>query len=173
MGSMAGEYLTEEGNGEHRRTTTAVHGDTDKRADPGHEGAKWSGTSARTIARTGIRLGEIIAWRAWMTWYVDHGLLGSLCCPEQFVWAVDAPAQSLSGPGLHAWKTDGEAIAWIRNLSSGGIVGRVALWGDVTEYERGYTAEFGRVVSLDHDFRSTALISSIPTMEDLRERYGV
>ncbi len=51
--------------------------------------------------------------------------------------------------GVYAWKTKRAALEQMAHYE-GGIVGRVALWGEVVEHERGYRAEFGKVVSLDY-----------------------
>lgn len=94
----------------------------------------------------GIQVGEIIAWRWWLVVY--GGYLKS--CTNATVWPTTEPLKASAapdgtGPGIYAFRTAQDAI----NDRAGMILGRVMLWGTVVEYERGYTAEYAKIVSLD------------------------
>lgn len=111
-----------------------------------------------------IQTGEIIAWRAWK---VQHGLLTSMYV-DQHIWPPHEPitgdlkakGNSSSGQlGVHGFKTQKAALeyasdAYKRPLYDAPapfsfIVGRVYLWGEVIEHEKGYRAEYAKVHSLD------------------------
>jgi len=61
--------------------------------------------------------------------------------------------------GIHAWKSLFEVVDYAQGLlqeqSVGGVpvagvaIGKIRLWGDVVEHERGYRAQFARVHSID------------------------
>ena len=101
---------------------------------------------------TGIIVGEIIGWRAWK--YRD----GFLTSPyRDNVWLPGEPMTGTLGDwligrysfegtgGVHAYKTRARCMdiecMW-------GVIGQVALWGNVYEHEHGYRAENARVVSI-------------------------
>ena len=124
-----------------------------------------------------LRVGEITAWRAWRVQQSSHTTLRSVYCTDAWL-----PGQIMSGDtktfGIHAWKELQGAVDYISGF--GGVVGQVALWGDVIEHEHGYRAEHAKIVSLDlmvrgsetelHSFvvdRPTQLIS----LAKLREMY--
>lgn len=101
------------------------------------------------IEDAGIRAGEIEAVRVWL---LKNGYLYSMFANH--VWSpgqveVGTPND---GTGIHAFKTVGQAMA---NYGHSGsepeplIIGKVLLWGDVIEHERGYRAEFASIASLD------------------------
>lgn len=98
----------------------------------------------------GIKLGEIIAWRRWR---VENGWLYS-------VWKTGAewePGKIMEAHkvntvegGIHAFKTRKQAIDYDYSCPQGTyVVGRVELWGEVIEFERGWHAGFAKVHSVD------------------------
>lgn len=118
----------------------------------------------------GITVGEIIAWRSWK---VKNGLLTSMYA-DQHVWAPHEPITgnpSQKGAhhpvGVHAFKSEKAALEYAmpyrtRELTYNQhsmqtrvrevvpvVIGRVALWGEVIEHEKGYRAEYAKVHSLD------------------------
>lgn len=92
-----------------------------------------------------IIAGEIIAWRAW---YWNGKRLRSIFV--DYEWPIDGPAigQPNRGYGIHAFKTLPRVLAEYHNCIDDVLIGEVALWGDVIEFQGGYTAEFARVISL-------------------------
>lgn len=112
----------------------------------------------------GIQVGEIIAWRWW--YWSPQGYLHSCICMT--LWPTTEPLRASAvpngtGPGIYAFRTEQDAI----NDRAGMILGRVMLWGTVIEYERGYTAEYARIVALDRCFDHPA------GLPKLREIYGL
>lgn len=124
-------------------------------------------------------VGEIIAYRCWRYRGV---FVQSVTLPH--VWPPGEPmvASYPSGDwethlaGIHAWK-DKRAMLTYAAASGGTLVmGRVALWGTVYEHERGYRAEYARIVAFD-DIMADILMPDIPGLKEmlaaLRERYGL
>lgn len=116
----------------------------------------------------GVRVGEIEGWRCWWVIVGNEGLLlRSMVMPT--FWS---PWQPLECPhmksenhvepcGIYAWKDSSAALYYARDatqwLYAGYVdlpvirriaIGRVALWGDVVEHERGYRAEFAKPISI-------------------------
>lgn len=115
--------------------------------------------------------GEITAFRVWRI-RDSTGLLTSSFRTEH-TWKPQEVLQSHKKPepfdsvaafskkvGIHAWKSVFEvseyAAAFLDSWSDswydgvrGAVIGRVHLWGEVIEHERGYRAEFARIISID------------------------
>lgn len=116
-------------------------------------------------------VGEIIAWR---TWRFAGGYIQSMAADE--VWEPGIPrkaninAQHSQGAfggwpyvagGIHAWKTKQDALQYGSHYISSYetetgchhrreiVIGRVALWGNVVEHEKGYRAEFAKPIAFD------------------------
>lgn len=91
-----------------------------------------------------MRAGEIIAWRVW-----SIGAEDALCAMfANYIWPADRPAEGKpnEGVGVHAFKTRQEALA--NYAYSRGVIGRVALFGEVIEHASGYRAQYGRVYEI-------------------------
>lgn len=95
----------------------------------------------------GIIAGEIIAWRAWY-WDKERKRLRSIFV--DYEWPTDGPAigKPGAGYGIHAFKEADRVWEEYRLCISHLVCGQVALWGDVVEFEQGYTAEFAKIVSM-------------------------
>lgn len=148
----------EEIRGKYRQALAKTNGGASNRAGgtaPRGTGGEAS-TGARTDAlpRSGLEAGEIIAWRLWAS--DDANLLMSVAAVngnKRTVWPPGEPMTGNPGDhdkvGVHAWKTKRSAFDHL-NQGGGGVIGRVALWGEVVEHELGYRAEFGKVLSIDY-----------------------
>lgn len=116
--------------------------------------------------------GEIIAFRVWRVRPDDAMLISSY---TDHVWKpgdtmqAHAPVADFDDPhgrektGVHGWKSVFEVVGYSQHLltpeysikrdryENGNtiVIGRVKLWGDVVEHQRGYRAEFAKIVSLD------------------------
>lgn len=90
----------------------------------------------------GVKLGEIGAWRCW-------GVAGPLLTSVSIgtIWEPGKPMEGDpgTGAGVHAWKTLPQAMSY---YGSAGVVGKVALWGEVTEHADGYRAQYARITEL-------------------------
>ena len=138
------------------------------------------------VKDAGIRVGEIIGWRCWK---VLSGWLYSWTndeCewePGEYVEAHEIGPRV--GQGVHAFKTRRAALAYTVNSATPWAVGRVALWGQIYEFEKGWHGEFAKVHSLDiaferaqprakwwHRFKKPGT-PPLTTVEQLRQTYGL
>jgi hypothetical protein len=105
------------------------------------------------VPHEGIIAGEIIAWRGWGILHNPLRLVSLTMHDTE--WEPDTPMTGVvedSGhgySGVHAWKTFAQARNYTKSYSQLAVIGRVALWGTVTEHEEGYRAENARIMSLD------------------------
>lgn len=113
------------------------------------------------IENCGIRLGEIIGWRAWRV--IDGKLVSFVMSypwfpGEPMVGDVNATAWGSFRTGVYALRSAETARRMIMEHVSaciyiGGdlsvVLGRVSLWGEVVEHQGGYRAEFAKPHSLD------------------------
>ena len=133
------------------------------------------------IEPASIKLGEIIGWRCWK---VDGGLIKSMAA--DILWAPGDPMKHNSklgsiladtSGGVHAWFDATGAINYLRDYAAEPgpfIVGKVALWGDVIEHERGYRAEFAKPVSFEWIIQGASGTGGIDAVLDvMRKRYGL
>jgi hypothetical protein len=123
----------------------------------------------------GIRAGEVTGERCW--WCVNDRLFSVYM--TQFEWKPGIPmsGEVSKGVGVHAFKNKedlydygGEVVQFIGqhpnyafNKRDGAYLvgGKIAMWGEIMEHERGYRSEFAKIIHLEtNDLR-------------LRRRYGV
>lgn len=126
----------------------------------------------------GISAGEIIGHRVWCC--LDGGWLGSVAV--DVIWPPDEPMtlgaapqlpQGLeNGGGVHAFKTRAEAIRNYKHRKEPQAYGTIALWGEVIEHERGYRAEFGKILSVDH-VAGVYRWKELKLLRQIRQRYGL
>jgi len=113
---------------------------------------------ARSLKQDGIRVGEIIAYRAWRVilppWFRtsdDH--LHSVAMRD-YVWYSDKPAcGDVRTHGIYSFRRV------IRCKHEYGydpcadgplLFGKIKIWGEIVEHEEGHRSEFGKIVSLDY-----------------------
>jgi len=113
---------------------------------------------ASSLKQDGIRVGEIIAYRAWRVilppWFRtsdDH--LHSVAMRD-YVWYSDKPAcGDVRTHGIYSFRRV------IRCKHEYGydpcadgplLFGKIKIWGEIVEHEEGYRSEFGKIVSLDY-----------------------
>lgn len=115
----------------------------------------------------GVQAGEIIAWRAW---HWNGKRLRSIFVDYEWPIHKAAEGQPNRGYGLHAFKefhrTMWEYDACLEDV----LIGEVALWGDVIEFEQGYTAEFGKVLTLVKPAKYHAVTDE--KLAEVRALYG-
>jgi hypothetical protein len=114
--------------------------------------------AARTLKHEGVRVGEIIAYRAWRviepSWFrKDDSLLHSVLMRD-YVWYPDRPAPGdIRKHGIYSFR-DAICCRLDYGYSQGSagplLFGRVKIWGEVVEHEAGYRSEFAKIVSLDY-----------------------
>ncbi len=112
---------------------------------------------ATAIRHSGIRVGEIIGYRAWRV--VSPGLfrrsgdrLRSVYVTD-YVWEPNKPASGdVRTHGIYSFRDlvrSREEYGY--PVASGPLLfGRVKIWGEVVEHEDGYRSQFARIISLDY-----------------------
>lgn len=135
------------------------------------------GTCGKPLENAGVKFGEIIGWRMWT---LRENYLGSYSA--DYVWA---PEESMTGnptesnnEGIWAFKDKHRAIKKMLEESyrpsKHNVFGSVKLWGNVIEYEFGYRAQFGKILSIDDISGSNSkdeVKAGIKILKDLREKY--
>lgn len=113
----------------------------------------------------GVQAGEIVAWRAWY-WLPRHKRLRSLFV--DYTWPTDNPAtgEPWNGYGIHAFKHPDQVWNEYIGCHEDLVMGQVMLWGDVVEYEGGFTAEFAKIASVH-------TVPKCTTKEEVKKLYGV
>lgn len=126
----------------------------------------------------GDKFGEFEGHRAWL-FDLRTGLLKS-CWQDQYVWhpaAVFSANEEVDdfGPhGIHGFKSEDEIERYASAFPHEVVVfGRVRLWGDVIEHDRGYRAEFARIVGLDRIRCPADVPASSVSLAALRRLYNV
>jgi hypothetical protein len=137
---------------------------------------------ANTIRHSGLRLGEIIGYRAWRVieprWFRrGDDRLHSVYISD-YVWEPDKPASGdVRRHGVYSFRdviTSRQEYGY--PMASGHLLfGRVKIWGEVVEHESGYRSEFARIASLDYGdpellkkFRVMYGVNPAPEVESLR-----
>ena len=110
---------------------------------------------AHTLRHEGIRVGEIIAYRAWRVfephwWWKGDDRLHSVLM-QHYVWAPDEPASGdVRTHGIYSFRNVVRSEAdYSYSLSDNGLLlfGKVKIWGEIVEHENGYRSQFGKVLS--------------------------
>lgn len=141
-------------NGANRRTNPQVHSDPDTGATaisgavvapatPKPSAQSLTHPRKRTVERTGVVIGEVIAFRCWRV-AGDYllSMNGAVWLPDQPM--VGAGVDVYNSCGVHAFKTLDDAL---RYTGQGWIcaIGEVRLWGTIVEHKTGYRGEKARV----------------------------
>ena len=111
---------------------------------------------AGALRHEGIRAGEIVAYRAWRVivpglFRRGDDLLHSVLMRD-YVWLPDAPASGdITTHGIYSFHHVIRSVAeYSYNVHGTLLFGKVKIWGEVVEHERGYRSEFGKIISLDY-----------------------
>src|SRR6266487_4394768 len=113
---------------------------------------------ANSLKHEGIRVEEIIAYRAWRVVEPSWSRTGDdrlhSVFVKDYVWPPDEPASGdVKTHGIYSFQD----VICAREeygyspLGSGQLLfGKVKIWGEIVEHEAGYRSQFGKIVSLDH-----------------------
>ena len=113
---------------------------------------------ARTLKHEGLRVGEIIAYRAWRVinplWPLsDDNRLHSVAMRE-YVWHPEKPASGdVRTHGIYSFRDvirSREEYAYDLGVDEHLLFGKVKIWGEIVEHEDGYRSEFGKIASVDY-----------------------
>jgi hypothetical protein len=112
---------------------------------------------AKDIPHSGIRVGEIIAYRAWRVIddagsEKDHERLHSVAMWD-YVWHPDKPASGdVRTHGIYSFRSairSSQEYGYYIDPRGPLLFGKVKIWGEIVQHEDGYRSEFGKIASLD------------------------
>ena len=113
---------------------------------------------AARLRHEGIRVGEIIAYRAWRVmnpaWFRNRDDRLHSVFMRDYVWYPDQPASGdVRTHGIYSFRgviRSNDQYGYTSVTDGPLLFGKVKIWGDVVEHEAGYRSEFGKIVSLDY-----------------------
>jgi hypothetical protein len=127
----------------------------------------------------GVRVGEIIAHRAWRVikprWLRSGDDRLHSVLMKNYVWHPDDPASGdVRTHGIYSFRdvirSREEYLFYVGNGPL--LFGKVKIWGEVVEHEWGYRSQFGKIVSLDYGdpelldkFRKIYRVNQVPAGE--------
>ena len=114
--------------------------------------------STKALRHEGVRVGEILAYRAWRViqsnWVRRRSDLLHSPFVEDYVWEPDAPAcGDVRSYGIYSYRDRicSERDYRYRSTVRGPLLfGAVKIWGEIVEHQAGYRSQFAKIVSLDH-----------------------
>ena len=109
---------------------------------------------ARTLKPNGIRVGEIIAYRAWRVikegWFRkgEEKRLHSVAMRD-YIWHPDKPASGdVRTHGIYSFRDvirSKQEYDYDPGVDEPLLFGKVKIWGEIVEPEEGYRSEFGKI----------------------------
>jgi len=113
---------------------------------------------AKSLGHSGIRVGEIIAYRAWRVahqgWLQPHRDRLFSVYMSEYVWEPDKPASGdVRTHGIYSFRhviQSRDDYGYDQGTIEPFLFGKVKIWGEIVEHEAGYRSEFGKIVSLDY-----------------------
>jgi hypothetical protein len=107
------------------------------------------------VPHEGIRVGEIIAYRAWRViedWFRKTDDRLHSVYMEDYVWHPYEPAHGdVREHGIYSFRDVIRSKADYGRIVIGDFLfGKVKIWGEIVEHEFGYRSEFAKIVSLDY-----------------------
>jgi hypothetical protein len=110
--------------------------------------------SASSLHHEGIRVGEIIACRAWRVfgsgWFrrADDRLRSVYM--QDYVWHPGPAATGdVQRHGVYSFKKAAQSLREYENTRESLLFGSVKIWGEIVEHEVGYRSQFAKIISLD------------------------
>jgi hypothetical protein len=112
---------------------------------------------AKDIPHSGIRVGEIIAYRAWRViddaWSEKYQERLHSVAMWDYVWHPDKPASGdVRTHGIYSFRSvirSSQEYGYYIDPRGPLLFGKVKIWGEIVEHEDGYRSEFGKIASLD------------------------
>ena len=108
---------------------------------------------ATTLRHEGIRVGEIIAYRAWRVTRTADDLLHSVAMRD-YVWYPYRPASGdVRTHGIYSFRhviRSRDDYGYDQGTIEPFLFGKVKIWGEIVEHEAGYRSEFAKIESLDY-----------------------
>jgi hypothetical protein len=131
---------------------------------------------ATTLRHESIRVGEIIAYRAWRVfeprwWWKGDDRLHSVLMRD-YVWHPDEPASGdVRTHGIYSFRgvIRSNEEYWYSVDRASLLFGKIKIWGEIVEHQAGYRSQFGKIVSLDYGdpellekFRKIYRVNQVP-----------
>jgi hypothetical protein len=112
---------------------------------------------AQRLKHDGVRVGAIIAYRAWRVihprWFRSGDDRLHSVLMKDYVWHPNQPAfGDVRRHGIYSFRDviRSNEEYWYSVGRASLLFGQVKIWGEVVEHEGGYRSQFGKVVSLDY-----------------------
>ena len=133
--------------------------------------------AANKLKHEGIRVGEIIAYRAWRVieagWLRKGDDLLHSVRVRDYVWHPDRPASGdVRTHGIYSFRDlicSKKEYGYYWGVDEPFLFGKVKIWGEIVEHEAGYRSEFAKIVSLDYG--RTDLLEKFRRIYRLNSRY--
>jgi hypothetical protein len=113
---------------------------------------------ATTLRHEGVRIGEIVAYRAWRVieenWLrIAPERLHSVYV-EHYAWDPHEPAcGDVKEHGIYSFRDvirSNEQYSYFPIIRACLLFGKVKIWGEIVEHEKGYRSQFAKILSLDY-----------------------
>jgi hypothetical protein len=132
---------------------------------------------AARLKHEGIRVGEIIAYRAWRVivpgWFRNRDDRLHSVYMRDYVWHPAEPASGdVKTHGIYSFRNvirSNDEYGYVAVADGPLLFGKIKIWGEVVEHELGYRSQFGKIVSLDYGdpelldkFRKIYRINQVP-----------
>jgi len=112
---------------------------------------------AKTLKHEGVRVGEIIAYRAWRVVegrYRKGGERLHSVAMLDYDWPPNEPAcGDVRTHGIYSFRDvirSKQEYGYDPGVDGPFLFGKVKIWGEIVEHEDGYRSEFGKIASLDY-----------------------
>jgi hypothetical protein len=131
----------------------------------------------RSLKHEGVRVGEVIAYRAWQVVYAwrfrsGDDRLHSIYVSD-YVWDPDKPASGdVRTHGIYSFRDViycKQQYGYGLGMSGPLLFGKVKIWGEIVEHEAGYRSQFGKIASIDYGdpvlvekFRKIYRVNQVP-----------
>jgi hypothetical protein len=120
--------------------------------------APWQNELANTIKHEGLRVGEIIAYRAWRVisplWPLKGDNRLRSVAMRDYIWHPNEPASGdVRTHGIYSFRgviRSREEYGYDLGVDEPLLFGKVKIWGEIVEHQEGYRSEFGKIASLDY-----------------------
>lgn len=180
-------------NGDRRTATEAprgADGTSDRLAErtPEYTYSGYKPGKRPRLSTAGVRAGEIIGWRLWLTSPRTEQLVS---ISANFEWPCREYPKSKSyfpgypNMGYHAYKNEEQALDAASQYRYSSIfpivLGQVAMWGEVIEHEKGWRSEYAYPKALEYVCSNYGMVPYAENIEledeillaRLREKYGL
>src|SRR5260370_7292341 len=113
---------------------------------------------ARRLKHEGIRVGEVITYRAWRVinedWFRNGEERLHSVAMRDYVWHPDKPASGdVRTHGIYSFRDvirSKHEYTYDPGVDEPLLFGKVKIWGEIVEHEEGYRPEFGKIPTLDY-----------------------